>query len=189
MAVKFMGKKSPGVVFIKELLGIVFFLILLGLLNLIADAVGNVTFLNIVEFFNSNIVFLISISVVMMIGALFGAVWFPFNLPSPVFHALGGVMIVHFIFSLFDFLGGSFFSALWVLYAPALVLVPLIVLVVGYVVIFAKVLGVKCGDDKKKGKKKKGEDWEDVIERKVREGIEKMRGEEEDDKDKRRKKK
>ncbi|MBU0907104.1 MAG: hypothetical protein KKE05_03005 [Nanoarchaeota archaeon] len=182
-----MGKKSVAGAFFEGVFGILFFLILLGIANLISDSVGNETFSSVVGFFNSNILFLILISVVMLVGAIFSVLWFPFNLPHPVFHAIGGIMIVQFLFSLFDFLG---LMALDFLYLPAMIVVPLLTLFIGYILIFVRLFSLDREERKEKIKKMKGrseKEWEDIVERKVKEGIEKLRGEEEDDKKKKRK--
>lgn len=185
-----MGKKSPMRAFFEGVFGIIFFLILLGLVNLVANGVGNAVFSSIVGFFNANLLFLVLISVVMMIGAVFAALWFPFNLPHPVFNAIGGIMVVHFIFMLLEFIGGGFFESLRFLYPIALVLVPLLVLLVGYIVIFVRLfrLDEKCKKLEKKIKKRSEEDWEKIIEKKVKEGFEKLRGDVEEEKPKKRKK-
>nr|WP_303714044.1 hypothetical protein [Methanoculleus marisnigri] len=48
---------------------------------------------------------LILISVIFLVGDLFGALAFPLNLPGPIFGAVGAVFLVMFLFRLFSLVG------------------------------------------------------------------------------------
>jgi hypothetical protein len=156
-----MKKQSWGVILLKGILGIIFLLILLGVLNIVSFYVDNFTLSAVTEFLNQNILFIVLISVVLFLGEIFAAFVFPLNIPYPLFNAVGGVLWVEFIFRILRLIDSFIETNLSVVFEPfyilAMVLVVLIVLIVGYVHIFS--------DLKKKGKpvKKKSEvEWEDV---------------------------
>lgn len=122
-----------------KFLGFLLFLFLVGLVNLMTLFIKSALFLQIVEFLNASIVLLIVMSIMFLIADVFDAIYFPFNLPAPLFSAVGGVFVVSFIFRVLEFIlkEGIFGSVSW---ARALisVLVFVIVMVVGYVKIFFK---------------------------------------------------
>jgi len=100
------GKESVVGVLIARIVGLVVFLILLGILNILAGAyVQTPIFLQIVAFLNANLGLLILISVIFLVGDLFGALAFPLNLPGPVFGAVGAVFLVMFLLRLFSLVG------------------------------------------------------------------------------------
>ena len=71
-------KGSVAEVLFSGVIGIVVFLIVLGVLNILADAYVRIPiFLQVVEFLNANLGLLIMISVLFLVGDLFGALPFP----------------------------------------------------------------------------------------------------------------
>jgi hypothetical protein len=135
-------KESVVGVLISRVIGLVIFLILLGILNILAgDYVQSPIFLQIVAFLNANLGLLILITVIFLVGDLFGALTFPLNLPGPVFGAVGAVFLVMFLFRLFSLVGeltGVGLFALFKTFAlPVYVLVFIIALIGGYIALFA----------------------------------------------------
>jgi hypothetical protein len=135
-------KESVFGVLISRVIGLVVFLILLGILNILAGGyVQTPVFLQIVAFLNANLGLLILISVLFLVGDLFGALAFPLNLPGPIFSAVGAVFLVMFLFRLFSLVGeitGVEFFALFETFAlPVYLLVFIIALIGGYIALFA----------------------------------------------------
>lgn len=147
------GKSFFWIVF-SRLFGIMVFLIILFLLNLLVSVVDVEILTKVVAFLNENLVIILAISVAFFIAELFGALVFPFNLPTPIFNAVGAVFLASFILrilSLADFLEG-FVNAISLFIYP---LVFLAVIVFGYFGMFFR-LG------RKERRKKKPKEWEEI---------------------------
>lgn len=135
-------KESVAEVLVSRVIGIVVFLIVLGILNILAGAyVQAPIFLQVVEFLNANLGLLILISVIFLVGDLFGTLPLPLNLPGPIFCAFGAVLLVIFIVRLFllvgEIAGVGFFSVLeGALSLPVYLLVFIVVLIAGYIGLF-----------------------------------------------------
>ncbi|MDN7013360.1 hypothetical protein FGW20_09975 [Methanoculleus sp. FWC-SCC3] len=135
-------KESVAEVLASRVIGIVVFLIVLGILNVLADAYVQIPiFLQVVEFLNANLGLLILISVIFLVGDLFGALPLPLNLPGPIFGAFGAVLLVIFIarfFLLFaEITGvGFFFIFEKALSLSVYLLVFIIALIAGYIGLF-----------------------------------------------------
>jgi hypothetical protein len=141
-----MGKRreeSVAEVLISRIIGLVIFLIVLAILNILAGAyVQAPIFLRIVAFLNANLALLILISAIFLIGDLFGVLEFPLNLPGPIFGAVGAVFLVMFLFRLFSLIGEITGIELFTLFErtlalPVYILVFTIVLIGGYIALFA----------------------------------------------------
>ena len=151
---------------IRGIAGILIFLILLGIANLLTAYVSNPIFYSVVNFLNQNILFIVLISIVLLFGELFSVLIFPFNVFYPLFNAVGGALWVVFIFRLFEFIDSMTDAGLIELfgqfYGPAIVLVFVIVIIVGYVHVF---LGL--GTERRVAKKRVRDDleWKDVGEK------------------------
>ncbi len=135
-------KESIAEVLVSRVVGIVVFLIVLGILNILAGAYVRIPiFLQVVEFLNANLGLLILISVIFLVGDLFGALPLPLNLPGPIFGAFGAVLLVIFIARFFLFFAGItdlefFFVFEKVLALPVYLLVFIIALIAGYIGLF-----------------------------------------------------
>ncbi|KAF5075881.1 hypothetical protein [Methanoculleus horonobensis] len=135
-------KESIAEVLVSRVVGIVVFLIVLGILNILAGAYVRIPiFLQVVEFLNANLGLLILISVIFLVGDLFGALPLPLNLPGPIFGAFGAVLLVIFIARFFLFFAGItdlefFFVFEKVLTLPVYLLVFIIALIAGYIGLF-----------------------------------------------------
>jgi hypothetical protein len=134
-------KQSPIEILFSRVIGIVVFLILLGILNLVAGTyIESTIFLQIVEFLNDSIGLLILITAFFLLGDLFGALPLPLSLPGPVFGAIGALFMVTFIIRLFLLVGeitGVRFFALFETFAFLIYpLVFIVALVAGYISLF-----------------------------------------------------
>ena len=137
-----MSKKSVAKIILLRLIGFVAFLILLGIANIISGVIQLQIFTSIVELFNSNILLLFVITVIFLIGEIFWAFRFPFNLPAPIVSSVGAVVCLIFFFRLFSYFKTFFeFDIPESVMTWSLVIYPLlffIVLIAGYVSIVVK---------------------------------------------------
>ena len=131
-------------IILSKLLGLVVFLVILLVVNMLAFFIGNPAFIRAVQLVNMNIWLLISISIILFVGELFGVLLFPFNLPAPLFNALGAVFLLRFIYRVFEFIESITMEGIFSLFKWfSFLIYPLvfiIVLVGGYVGIFARAL-------------------------------------------------
>ncbi|MDN7024998.1 hypothetical protein FGU65_08880 [Methanoculleus sp. FWC-SCC1] len=78
--------------------GIIGFLLLVGVMNLLAVVIPDPEYHYAVGFLNSTIWLLFTVSFLIFIGAVFRALPFPLNLPGPVFTATGSLFIIAYLF-------------------------------------------------------------------------------------------
>lgn len=87
-----------------RVIGFFIFLILLAIANVLTFYVKNEIFISVVGFLNNNIWLIIIFSIILLIGEIFGFLMFPLNIPGPLFNAVGGALLIQFIFKLFSFI-------------------------------------------------------------------------------------
>jgi hypothetical protein len=134
--------RSPLQALVSGLIGIIIFLILLIILEFIAGHTSWPLFSDFVDLLVASLPLIIIFSVIFMVGNIFEAFPFPFDLPFPVFNAVGSVLLVSFLFRILGFIGSFYSLGL----APALsllrlILYPLVfivVLIAGYLSISAQ---------------------------------------------------
>lgn len=137
------GKESIAGILVSRIGGFIIFLILLGVLNLLAGAyIQAPVFVQIVAFLNANLGLLLLITALFLVGDLFGALLFPLNLPGPVFGAAGVVFLVIFLFRLFLLVGEITGVEVFALFerafaVPVYAIVFVIALIGGYLALFA----------------------------------------------------
>jgi hypothetical protein len=137
------GQPSLAYTAISRIIGIVVFLILIVILNILIRQVSSPFFHSFVFFLNANLWLVLLFSIFLMFGDLLRAVFFPLNLPYPLFSGTGSVLFLMFLFRFMDFidreLALGFFQYIgWIYYLLAPILF-LIVLACGYIDIFRKV--------------------------------------------------
>lgn len=129
-------KNSLGWVFVSRMTGIICFLIVVVLANILKYYVKSPAFHSGVTFINENFWLLLLISIILLVADLFFAFPFPLNLPAPIIRAFGSVFCIAFILSLFQWVdhnfGTTFYQFFWVLAFLVVPLVFLIVLATGY---------------------------------------------------------
>jgi len=136
---------TPLRALISGLVGILIFLIVLVLFRFIAQHTSWPLFDGFVALLFANASLIIFFSVLFMIGEVFAAFSFPFNIPFPIFNAVGSVFLVSFIIEVLKFIDA--FYAIGISHALEVVrlfLLPLtliIVLIAGYLAIFFKLKG------------------------------------------------
>lgn len=158
-------KKSVLGVVLSKLGGLLVFLILIGIANLVYFP--NITFVRVVQFLDNNLGLIILYSIIFFFAELFSILVFPFNLLYPIFNAVGSAFLVSFLFKMYfmieSLVGIGEVEPLRVLYFVVIPLVFFIVLVVGYVNVF-KNIGSEKHTEKpvKKMKDKKKVEWNEV---------------------------
>lgn len=127
---------SLGWVFATRMIGIICLLIAIVLANILMHYVENPIFTSGVTFINENFWLLVLIALILMVGDVFTAFPFPFNLPAPIITAFGSVFFIMFLLRIFewtDMVTSTTLSSVFSLLAPILATVVfLIVLVSGY---------------------------------------------------------
>lgn len=127
---------------ISRSIGIVVFLILLVVLNILLRQIDNKFFHDFVLFLNANFWLVLLFGLLFLFADVFRAAFFPLNLPYPLIAGMGSVFFIMFLFRLMDFFDAQFVLGMsgyidWTYYLIA-PLVFLIALVCGYVSIFRK---------------------------------------------------
>lgn len=137
--------KTPLRALLSGLFGILIFLIVLVVFRFIAQHTSWPLFDGFVDLLFLNAPFIIFFSVLFMIGEIFAAFSFPFNLPFPVFNAVASVLLVSFLISLLKYVDTYYTigiaNALDVVKLFLLPLTLIIVLIAGYLSIFLKLKG------------------------------------------------
>jgi hypothetical protein len=129
-------KKPLSWIFVSRTIGIITFLIIVVLANLLTYYVSNSLYNSSVTFLNENFWLLIIIAVILFVGDVFGVFAFPLNLPGPFISAIGSVFFIFFLLRAIqwvDTIAATNIAAPFLLISFLLVpLVFLIVLVSGY---------------------------------------------------------
>ena len=129
---RWFGEKSLGWVFVTRMIGILTFLIVVVLANILKSIYPSCA--PVVEFLNANFWLLLLIGIILFIAEIFTAFPFPLDLPAPIIRAFGSVFIITFLLAVVRWLGVSkeindLFQILSILVAP---IVFLLVLATGY---------------------------------------------------------
>jgi hypothetical protein len=135
--------RSLGWVFISRMIGIISFLIVVVLANILTYYVANPVYHSGVNFVNGNFWLLVLIAVILLVADLFGAFPFPLNLPAPIIKAIGSVFCIAFILRVFQWVDTvtamNLYPAFWFVSFLVVPLVFLIVLATGYFEIMRRV--------------------------------------------------
>lgn len=169
-----MEPKSIPKIIISHLISLCIFLLIVMLANWFIST-DNQTISAIINFLNKNILLIVLMSLIFMLADILHALIFPFNLPAPLFSAIGSMLVITFIFRIFELidvlLNSDVMTSLnwikWFVYP----LVFIIVLIVGFVSVFFGLFGWKeeKGERKREKKEKiiditpkKSKSWKDV---------------------------
>lgn len=130
------GERSLGWIFVTRMMGIISFLIIIVLANILSYYIANPTYHSGVDFLNANFWLLLIIGIILLIADLFTAFPFPLDLPAPLIRAIGSVFIIAFILRIFAWVdmvtGSTFYQLFWSLSFIVVPIVFLLVLVTGY---------------------------------------------------------
>ena len=129
-------KRSLGWVFISRMMGIICFLIVVVLANILTFYVSNPTYHAAVQFLNINFWLLLIIGIILFVGDIFRAFPFPLDLPYPVIKAIGSVFVIAFILRIFEWVDhittNSLYHYFWLISFVIVPLVFIVVIISGY---------------------------------------------------------
>jgi hypothetical protein len=146
-------KKQPLKVFFEKLNGFLVFLVILGILNILGRSIENQTFLDIINFLDTQIIFLMVLTMIGIVSGIFWNLSMPFVLLAPLISGFEAVFILTFINRIINI-----FTIYWMTGASADLIYTLlfwIVVIVGYIIIITRVLKWRCNTDEKKETGKK----------------------------------
>lgn len=133
---RWFGERSLGWVFVTRMIGIISFLIIVVLANILKFYLANPVYQSGVGLLNANFWLLLIIGIIIFVADIFTAFPFPLDLPSPIIRAIGSVFIIAFILRVFEWVdvvtGSSLYQFFWFLSFVVVPLVFLLVLVNGY---------------------------------------------------------
>jgi hypothetical protein len=118
------------------MIGIICFLIIVVLANILTFYVSNPVFHSGVDFLNTNFWLLLVIGVILFTADIFSVFPFPLDLPFPVIKAIGSVFIIAFVLRIFQWVdqitGNNLYHFLWLISFVIVPVVFIIVLITGY---------------------------------------------------------
>ena len=118
------------------MIGIISFLIIVVLANILTFYVANDVFQSAVGLLNDNFWLLLIIGIIMFVADIFIAFPFPLDLPAPIIRAIGSVFIIAFILRIFEWVdkvtGSNLYQFFWFLSFIIVPVVFLLVLITGY---------------------------------------------------------
>lgn len=128
--------RSLGWVFVSRMIGIICFLIVVVLANILKYYVESPVYHSGVIFINENFWLLLLIAVILLAADLFGAFPFPLNLPAPIIKAIGSVFCIAFFLRVFQWIdiiaSLNLYPSFWLVSFLVVPLVFIIVLASGY---------------------------------------------------------
>jgi hypothetical protein len=130
------GERSLGWVFVTRMIGIIAFLIIVVLANILTYYVASPVFYSGVSLLNANFWLLLLIGIIIFIGDIFTAFPFPLDLPAPIIRAIGGVFIIAFMLRVFEWVdrltGSNIYQFFYFLSFIVVPVVFILVLITGY---------------------------------------------------------
>ncbi len=133
---------SLGSVFVSRMIGILCFLIVVVLANILTYYISGTMYRDGVVFLNENFWLLLLIAILLLVGDIFFAFPFPLNLPAPIIRAIGSVFVIAFMLHVFQWVDSvastSLYSFVWLLSFAIVPIVFIVVFVSGYFEIMRK---------------------------------------------------
>jgi hypothetical protein len=118
------------------MIGIICFLIIVVLANILTFYVSNPVYQSGVVFLNTNFWLLLIIGIILFIADIFAVFPFPLNLPFPVIRAIGSVFIIAFVLRIFAWVdqitANNLYHFFWLISFVIVPVVFIIVIVTGY---------------------------------------------------------
>jgi hypothetical protein len=128
--------RSLGWVFVSRMIGIICFLIIVVLANILTFYVSSPIFHSSVDFLNTNFWLLLIIGIILFITDIFTVFPFPLDLPFPVIRAIGSVFIIAFLLRIFEWVdqltASNLYHFFWLISFVIVPVVFIIVLITGY---------------------------------------------------------
>ena len=113
------------------MIGIILFLIVVVLANILTFYVSSPIFLIFVSFLNENFWLLMLISIILLAGDIFFTFPFPLNLPAPIIRAIGSVFIIAFLLHIFQWVDMVMVTSLYPLvWHLSFIIVPVVFVIV-----------------------------------------------------------
>jgi hypothetical protein len=132
-------KKPLSWVFVSRMIGIICFLIVVVLANILNYYVANSLYKSGVIFLNDNFWLLVLIAVILLAADILAAFSLPFNLPAPLIRAIGSVFCIAFILRAIQWVdivaATNLYTPFWWVSFLVVPLIFLVVLISGYYVI------------------------------------------------------
>jgi hypothetical protein len=163
-----MHKKSvPGII-LSKIIGLVLFVLIVWLANFLVPFIRSAMYEEIVSFVNTNMWFMIVMSVIFSIGEIFFELPFPVNLPAPLFTSIASIFLVTFlgkIFGLAESLSNVDITDAFTIFS--FIIYPVVffaVFIGGYITIFAELFSGHKDREKhsKNNTGKRARTWGDV---------------------------
>lgn len=130
------SERSPGWVFVTRMIGIISFLIIVVLANILKFYVQNPIYHSGVDFLNTNFWLILLIGIIFFIADIFSSFLFPLDLPAPVIRAIGSVFLIAFVLRTFSWVdqvtGNNIYEFFWLLSFIIVPVVFILVLATGY---------------------------------------------------------
>jgi hypothetical protein len=130
------GERSLGWIFVTRMMGIISFLIIIVLANILSYYIANPTYHSGVDLLNANFWLLLIIGIILLVADLFTAFPFPLDLPAPLIRAIGSVFVIALILRIFAWVdmttSSNFYQLFWSLSFIVVPIVFVLVLVTGY---------------------------------------------------------
>ncbi len=127
---------SLGWVFVSRMIGIICFLIVVVLANILTFYVQSPLYHSGVDFLNLNFWLLLIIGIIIFVADIFAAFPFPLNLPFPIIKAIGSVFIIAFVLRILEWVdrmtNNNLYHLFWLLSFVIVPLVFILVIVTGY---------------------------------------------------------
>ena len=142
--------ESLSSVFVLRMIGIITFLIVVVLANILTHYVSSPIYRTGVLFLNENFWLLLLIAIILLVGDIFFASPFPLNLPAPIIMAIGSVFVIAFMLHIFQWVDSvaatNLYSFVWVLSFVIVPVVFIVVLLSGYFEIMRKLFWAPQND-------------------------------------------
>jgi hypothetical protein len=129
-----MAKKVQHII-LSRVFAILFFLIALVVVNAIIPSVNNSLYESIVNFFNSNILFILMLMFIGILNEVFWSFYFPFNFIAPITSGAFGVYVTMFLYKAWNFVDSFLLTGIAIPIARVYVVVFLVFLIFGYLFI------------------------------------------------------
>ncbi len=152
-------QKSPLRITLEKGIGLLIFFIFLAIVNSVE--INNHLAQEIVSFINANVWIILIYTFLFFLAELFEVFIFPFNIPYPIFNAAGAWFLTLFILQIISYF--AYFPATMPFGIIFLIIVPIIVLIIGYIKIITRLLFPRSREDKIKSKKEnKAKGWKEL---------------------------
>lgn len=137
-------ERSPSWIFVTRMIGIISFLIIVVLANILTFYVKNGVYLSGVQFLNDNFLLILLIGIIFFIADIFSSFSFPLDLPAPIIRAIGSVFIIAFVLRVFEWVdrvtGNDIYQFFWLLSFVIVPVVFILVLATGYYEILRRLI-------------------------------------------------